>query len=52
MQTHLHISLNLGISELSSNESLGVKDSVVWVHGDLILGGITNESLSVGESDV
>ncbi|KAF1755604.1 hypothetical protein GCK72_012054 [Caenorhabditis remanei] len=28
------------------------EDGVVWVHGDLILGGISNQTLGVGESDV
>jgi len=48
----LHIGLDLGIGPLSSNKSLGIKDSVVGVHGDLVLGGITNESLRVVESNV
>jgi hypothetical protein len=44
--------LNLGIAELSANQSLGVEDSVVRVHGDLVLSGITDKSLRVVESDV
>ena len=48
----LHIGLDLGIGPLSSNKSLGVENSVVGVHGDLVLGGITNESLRVVESNV
>jgi hypothetical protein len=31
--------------------TLGVEDSVVGVHGDLVLGGITDETLGVGETD-
>ena len=50
--THLHISLNLSISELSSNETLSIEYGIVRVHSDLILGGITNETLSVCESDI
>lgn len=48
----LHVGLDLGVGELSSNQSLGVKDSVVGVHGDLVLGSITNESLRVVEGDI
>jgi hypothetical protein len=48
----LHVGLNIGIRELSSDESLGVEDGVVRVHGDLVLGGITDETLRVGETDV
>ena len=48
----LHVGLNIGVRELSSNESLGVEDGVVGVHGDLVLGGITDETLRVVESDV
>ena len=48
----LHVGLNISVRELSSDESLGVEDGVVRVHGDLVLGGITDESLRVVESDV
>ena len=48
----LHVGLNIGVRELSSNESLGVEDGVVGVHGNLVLGGITDETLRVVESDV
>jgi len=48
----LHVGLDLGISPLSSNKSLGIEDGVVGVHGDLVLGGITNESLRVVEGNV
>lgn len=48
----LHVGLDLGISPLSTNQSLGVENGVVRVHGDLVLGGITNESLRVVESDI
>ena len=47
----LHIGLDLGVVKTATNETLGVEDSVVGVHGDLVLGGITNETLSVGETD-
>jgi hypothetical protein len=40
------------IVELSSDESLGIENSVNGVSGDLILGSITNKSFSFSESDV
>ena len=46
----LHVSLNLGVCELASDKTLGVEDCVSWVHGDLVLCGITDETLGVGES--
>jgi hypothetical protein len=46
----LHISLNVRIAELSADKSLSVEDSVVRVHGNLVLCGISNETLGVGES--
>lgn len=48
----LHVGLDLGIGELSTNQSLGVEDGVVGVHGDLVFGGITDQSLRVVESDI
>jgi len=45
----LHISLHLGIIKTTTDQTLGVEDSVVRVHGDLVLGGITDETLGVGE---
>jgi NAD-specific glutamate dehydrogenase. len=47
----LHIALNLRVTELAADQALGVKDSVVGVHGDLVLGGITDETLGIGEGD-
>lgn len=47
----LHIGLDLSIGKLATNQPLRVEDGVVGVHGDLVLGGITNETLGVGESD-
>lgn len=34
-----------------SNNSLDIEDSVGRVHGGLVLGGITNQTLLVGERD-
>ena len=47
----LDIGLNLGVAELASDETLRVEDGVVGVHGDLVLGGITNQTLGVGEGN-
>lgn len=48
----LHISLDFGISEATTDKTLGVKDGVEGVHGDLVLGSITNETFGIGETDV
>lgn len=47
----LHVGLDLGVLELAANEALGVEDGVVRVHGDLVLGGVTDEALGVGEGN-
>lgn len=47
----LHIGLDLRVGELATDQSLGVEDGVLGVHGDLVLGGITNQTLGVGETD-
>merc|ERR1740131_891364 len=48
----LHVTGNSGIIELSSYQSLGIKNCVVWVHCYLILGSITNQPLSVCEGHI
>ena len=45
----LDIGLNLGVAELASNETLRVEDGVVGVHRDLVLRGVADEALGVGE---
>ena len=48
----LHIRLDFSILELAANETLRVEDRVVGVHGDLVLGSISNQSLTLTESDI
>jgi hypothetical protein len=48
----LDIGLDLGIVEFTTDESLGIEDGVVGVHGDLILGSISDETLAFRESDI
>lgn len=50
--SHLHVLLDIWVIETSTNESLGVEDGVSGVHGGLVLGGISDQSLTLGESDV
>lgn len=47
----LHVGLDLWVGELATDETLGIEDGVGWVHGDLVLGGITDQTLGVGEGD-
>jgi len=47
----LHVGLDLRITELAADQTLCVEDGVDGVHGDLILGGISDETLGVGESN-
>ena len=44
--------LDGAITKLATDESLGVEDSVGWVSGGLVLRGITDETLLLGEGDV
>ena len=48
----LHIALHARVRELAADQTLGVKDGVFGVHGRLIFGCISNETLGVGERDV
>jgi hypothetical protein len=48
----LHVGLDLGVGELAPDQTLGVEDGVVGVHGDLVLGGISDETLRVVEGNV
>jgi hypothetical protein len=48
----LTILLDDGIIIFSTDESLGIEDSVNWVSGNLVLGGITDKSFGISEGDV
>ncbi len=47
----LHIGLNLCISEFPTDQTLGIENGVDWVHSNLVLCRITDQTLSVGESN-
>ena len=47
----LHVRYDLCVGDLSTNETLGVEDCVGRVHSDLVLGGISDQTLRVGEGD-
>jgi len=47
----LHIGLNLSIGELASDQTLSIEDCVDRVHGNLVLRGVTDEALCVGEGN-
>lgn len=47
----LHIRLHLSIIELAANQPLRIEDGVVGVHGDLVLGGISDKTLSIGKGN-
>ena len=48
----LDVGLNLSVGELATDETLGIENGVVRVHRDLVLRGITDETLGVREGDI
>ena len=48
----LHVGLDGRVGKLPSNETFGVEDGVEGVHGDLVLGSISNKTLSLVEGNV
>ena len=48
----LHVFLNRAVTELSSNKSFGIKDSIPWISCNLIFGGITYNSFILGECNI
>ena len=47
-----HILLDNSLAEVAANETLSIKHRVLWVHGHLVVGSITNETLCVCESHI
>ncbi len=47
----LHVSLHFGVREFTADKTLRIEDGVLRVHGDLVLGGVTDETLGVSESN-
>jgi hypothetical protein len=48
----LHVRLHSSLTELTANQTLSIEHGVHGVHGHLVLGGITDQTLRVGESDI
>ncbi|KAI8129334.1 hypothetical protein FF38_14239 [Lucilia cuprina] len=47
-----HISLNGGIIEFATNQTLSIEDGICGIHSDLIFGCISNKTFSVGEGNI
>ena len=48
----LYVRLDFSIIELATDEALGIEDGVVGVHRDLVLRGVSDETLRVGKGDI
>jgi len=48
----LHVGLNGSVGEFSSDQTLGVEDSIMRIHGSLGLGGISDKTFGLGESNI
>ena len=48
----LYVRLDFSVIILATDEALGVEDGVVGVHGDLVLGSVSDETLRVGKGDI
>ena len=47
----LDVLLDCGIVQLATDKSLGIENGVVRIHGRLILRGVTDQTLRLGESN-
>ena len=45
------IGLDRGVVKVPPDQSLDIEDCVLWIHGDLVLGGVSYQSFSFRESD-
>ena len=48
----LHVRYDLGVGDLSTNETLGIEDGVLQVHHDLVLGRVADKTFGVREDDI
>ena len=48
----LHVFLNNRIIELPADQPLGVEDGIAGIFGNLVFGGVADESFVVGEGDI
>ena len=48
----LNVPLDRLVIKFATDETFGVKDCVVWIHGNLVLGSVANETLGVGERNI
>ena len=48
----LHVALHGGVLKFTADETLGVENCVGWVDSDLVLGWVSDETLSVCEGDI
>ena len=48
----LHVPLDSLVIEIPTDQTLGVEDGVVGVHGHLVFSGIADQTLGVGEGNV
>ena len=48
----LHVRYDLSVGDLSTNETLGIEDGILWVHHDLVLGRVANETFGVHEGNI
>jgi hypothetical protein len=47
----LEIGLKVGVVHFAADQTLRIKHGVLRVHGGLVLGSVTDETLSVGEGN-